>query len=440
MVYLFERVRIRVMTTNDCVVFGAVSSGKSTFLNALLQKCEFAMGEGVTTRERSSYPLGRLNLVDLPGVNENNKKYMEQYRKDFTNAMLVFCVLDKQSVSTMLPYYTTLLEYRSKANKKNIFLVVNKSDEIDDVYQIEKELKSYRIHGLADCKTFFVSSRLALSVYDVRNNTENLWIDSIKYVKEYLFGKCGNSQKISSEMLDNVYESSGFEKIKNVIEHMSNIELNEMLMKIVNENDIVPNRILLNSIKNFNEKNKLIRNVIKIGCTAVGLVGGVGILGIASIVGLALAIPTLGVGSGAVAITSGLAAFGFGGMMGGVATAMVVGTGAALGGAALGGTAGLLTGKISGDLSVEDYKFDELIGRIEITEEDLKNVEYVYEKTYVKDMKKLSKYLPIEYKSDLLYADATFVKFHDKYYVINGEFRTNKIEKVTAINELILKK
>lgn len=424
------------MTTNDCVVFGAVSSGKSTFLNTLLQRCEFAMGEGVTTRERSSFPLGRLNLVDLPGVNENNKKYMEQYRDDFTNAMMVFCVLDKQSVSTMLHYYTTLLEYRLKTNKKNIFLIMNKSDEIDNFEQIKHELEAYRIAGFEDCKTFFVSSRLALSVYGVRNDKD--WFDSIKYVKEYLFGKCGKSEKISSEMLDNVYEKSGFEKIKNVIEHISNTEFDTMITQIINNNDIVPNRMLLSSIKTFNEKNKLLRNVIKIGCTAAGVIGGIGILGIGSIVALAVAIPTLGTGSGAVAITSGLAAFGFGGMMGGVGTAMVIASGAALGGAAAGGAVGLLGGKMGGDLSIEDYKFNDLIGRIEITEEDLKNVKYVYEKSYMKDMKKFSKYLPSEYKSDLLYADATFVKFHDKYYVINGEFRGNKIEKITGINELIL--
>jgi ribosome biogenesis GTPase A len=63
---------------------GCYNSGKSALMNLLIGKNQFDVGEAQTTTEPNLYKLGKLTLVDLPGLdtkdfdNDTFKDYLEQ--------------------------------------------------------------------------------------------------------------------------------------------------------------------------------------------------------------------------------------------------------------------------------------------------------------------------------------------------------------------------
>lgn len=73
---------------------------------------------------------------------------------------------------------------------------------------------------------------------------------------------------------------------------------------------------------------------------------------------------------------------------------------------------------------------------IKITNFQLKNVKYMYEKKYNNKVHKISKHLPYNFTNNIEYEDVTYVYHEDDYYLVNGVFKNTEIQRVLSISEL----
>lgn len=445
----------------DCVVFGAVSSGKSTFINALLQSNVCVTGDGITTREKKEYPLGILNIIDLPGINENGDRFVNEYRYEFINAFAIFCIFDKTSAGTIRKYYDDVMELRR--NKSRIYFILNKIDDIDNIDEVVRDIRK----TVGNQPIFTISARLAHSVYQYRDG----FVDNqnIRFLQQYSM-----TRELNDEDIENAYKDSEFDDVKVKIENLStiiDIDFKFELIKIIEKNNIIPNEILFKTLEDYAENQNAKKKKIKIISALTGGLIGAGIITTIAIGSLVLLIPTGGASgvAGGAAITSGLVALGPGGMLGGVATASAITAGAAGVGVAGGASAGY-AGASGGSSFFGKTKLNfENIQTINITPDDEKIIKQVYEKEYEKEMKKINRFLPdtfrreeagwfgsTKYESintgDKIYINNTYVLFNDNYYLINMSYSVEtiynqdnqdkqiKVNKINGITRFILDK
>lgn len=73
---------------------------------------------------------------------------------------------------------------------------------------------------------------------------------------------------------------------------------------------------------------------------------------------------------------------------------------------------------------------------IKITNFQLKNVKYMYEKKYNNKIHKISKHLPYNFIHNIEYEDVTYAYHEDDYYLVTGVFKNTEIQRVLSISEL----
>lgn len=248
---------------NDIVIFGAVSSGKSTFINALFGDNVAKTGDGITTSEATKYKYNdKLNIIDLPGINEdtgNSDLFIQRYKPYFIKAKIVFCIFDKTSAYTMKKIYDKVMSGR---DIKDSYFILNKSDEIDDIDDVINGINE--TVGIA--KVVVTSSRLAYSSIQYNKNVTTP--DNIKFLKKYLFTK-----ELNYHIVNKAYINSNFSNIKLLLEKIStkcDEELNDKFIELIERNNIIPNQLLFNlydfrqtSICSFKD-TRLERNIINL--------------------------------------------------------------------------------------------------------------------------------------------------------------------------------
>jgi len=137
--------------------FGRVGVGKSSLLNALLQKDEFGTSplHGETRAEKRAHwrslKKGHLILIDTPGIDELDGEQRAQLARDISQrADLILMLCDGDLTETEFKALKDFCEAR-----RTVFLVLNKSDRYNSA---ELELIMHRLRER--CVSFLAADRI----------------------------------------------------------------------------------------------------------------------------------------------------------------------------------------------------------------------------------------------------------------------------------------
>lgn len=245
-------------------IFGSVSSGKSTFINALFGSNIAKTGDGITTDKATSYKYNNIEIIDLPGINEDvtdGSLFIEKYKKYLVKSDFMFCIFDKSSAFTMKKLYNIISKDRDDIY--TTYFILNKIDNIDDIDEVVKG-----IEDTVDCRNIvMISSRLAYSANQYNSN--QLTSENENFLKKYLFTK-----KLDKYLVNKAYYESNFNEIKILLSHIEEQyrnKIHKIFTDIIEDNNIIPNHILFNlydfrqtSICSFKDKNlELLINNLK---------------------------------------------------------------------------------------------------------------------------------------------------------------------------------
>lgn len=109
--------------TFNIAFFGEANAGKSTLIEALIKGNGRTIGEGYKdhTKQILNYPLGNIKLLDLPGIEGTEKRFINEIKKAINMAHVVIYVLGPKE-----PEEGTLTKIKSYLrNKVKVISVIN---------------------------------------------------------------------------------------------------------------------------------------------------------------------------------------------------------------------------------------------------------------------------------------------------------------------------
>jgi GTP-binding protein EngB required for normal cell division len=303
---------------NHILNIGSVSTGKSTFINAIVQKNLLEMGVGRTTtvkckvidpirhftdgipkeyeNDEALGVLNQLELIDLPGLNDSKNedskyynRYIEKYYSEIQNALGIFYLFTEENIETAATdmILEKLADARKHLTHKNIYVILNKVDklgarEIEKLVNIiKKKLKQYNLNVnniIPISAKYGLLSKLFTKYMNNNDelNENKLTEEQLADVKKILYGRRGKTkaiEDISAESIGNMYDISNFHEIVKLLAEFSvkvqltkQINVIENVIRYVNEtqgvheNKIVPYNIYndaVNGYKEYCKKNKV---------------------------------------------------------------------------------------------------------------------------------------------------------------------------------------
>ena len=415
---------------NNVVVLGRVSVGKSTLLNAIVGHKYFQMGDGITTTETKTYPLGKLNLIDIPGNIDNNN--LMEYAHIIEGAMAVLYVCDAQSVCNTLQMIPQLIAYRRRLNVLNIFPVLNKIDEIDDLNSVRKEYKTViQTAGLNGIEVIEVSAKMILLIklYIANKLDEN----TDQQLLNYVFGHNGSSEvstsDITQNMINNICKTSGYNVLEEFFERFTKLSEHNLYMEIINNSHLMPIKTYLNAVYRYNiYKYRIVRCMFFDG-TSCAVSFGIGCL---CSMFMLLFVYLMWIYQ---MFPSELWIFV-------ICLVVILAIVITITTYVLAHYTGICCNKCFCGLN--EYILPRKdITCIETTQESLDLISGYYVNSRYTDIfnnpfMDINRYIDKVYFSGTKYSDFVFLKLHDKIYQIHGIFSRNKISEVTYVVEVIL--
>jgi GTPase Era involved in 16S rRNA processing len=409
---------------NNIIVAGTISSGKSTVLNAFIQKNFFAMGDGVTTKITKQFKLANLQFTDLPGLNEDGKNNLHKYQNTIKKALAIFFLFDKTTIKShaVENILKTVYENRKHYKDKNIFFILNKLDDITDVKPLTKmiveQINRYDKTVTVD-DILPLSAKNALACIMFSKDEENDL--QTKHILKECFGrKWTNHSKddITSAQLNEIYRESNFIIIRKIIETFDSLVVYKHIIK---NNNNIPLGALQKAIIKYNDymirtgqSTRTTRNSIAENDLVLS-----SILATLSVPFFISSIPILG---------SIFAFFGGVKLINGLMNAdnrqdqLHV--------------TSLIDhfGSINSDKFLGDYDFSSKAQFYEVSQNQMNDIKKYLQMNI--NINKLGPFLNKTYLENIKYEDITFFEMDNNVYMVYGEFKRNELVKVTGVVQI----
>lgn len=307
---------------NNILLIGSTSVGKSTFVNAIVQKNLLQMGvKRITTckckvidpirylletkdipeelkKDESLGVLNQLELVDLPGYNENEIEYFKKYYNEIKDALGIICIFTKDNIEKSINIVLKkIFEARSHLTHKNIHIILNQTDKLshDEIIKNIKNIESKIIQNNLDVKNIIpVSSLYGLLPKLYHNTIKNCEMSESKLsgeqldlLQEILYGEKNKKlEEIEVNLVNNLYDSSNFNEVIKLLTELSSkvkftkrINIIENIIRYINEKQesqekIIPNnvyRLANEEFTNMTRRNKITLSVALLG-TSISVV------------------------------------------------------------------------------------------------------------------------------------------------------------------------
>jgi len=218
--------------TYNIAFFGETNAGKSTIIEALICGDGKSIGDGRQdyTQKLETHNLDSINLIDLPGMEGNESKYISEIKKGIAKAHAVIYV----SSGDKEPEETTLMKIKSYLrDQTDIYSVVNIRKPLNphtlkvgllgdkEKTVIESTEKKFRkAFGKNFKRTFALNAKIGFICRSQNKNQEVK--QSFDTMLKYIDSPKG------------IYQFSNFENLNNLIKKLNNIELQNKKIKISN--------------------------------------------------------------------------------------------------------------------------------------------------------------------------------------------------------------
>ncbi|MGV2928376.1 GTPase [Macrococcus capreoli] len=218
--------------TYNIAFFGETNAGKSTIIEALICGDGKSIGDGRQdyTQKLETRNLDSINLIDLPGMEGNESKYISEIKKGIAKAHAIIYV----SSGDKEPEETTLMKIKSYLrDQTDIYSVVNirkplnphtlKVGLVGDKEKIvieSTEKKFKNAFGKNFKRTFALNAKVGFVCRSQNKNPEakKSFNTMLKYI----------------DFPKDIYQYSNFENLNNLIKKLNNIELQNKKIKISN--------------------------------------------------------------------------------------------------------------------------------------------------------------------------------------------------------------
>lgn len=208
--------------------FGETNAGKSTLIEALIKGDGGSIGEGYKdyTKCITKYKKGNIILLDLPGIEGNEKEYQQEIQKAVEKAHLIFYVLEPKE-----PEFNTLQKIKNYLkDKTKVISVINVRAKPGTYEYKEKNLIDNNIRKVAEntAKKFF--RVIGKNYYG--NIVVNAYIGFLSLGnpnKEVFLKDKQKCNKIFGS-LNNAYHFSNIKEIEEKIEEVAKYSVYEILI------------------------------------------------------------------------------------------------------------------------------------------------------------------------------------------------------------------
>jgi small GTP-binding protein len=241
-----------IVTGDYIVIVGTISSGKSTFLNAIIQNNYFKMGDGLTTLRQEDYKLDHMRLIDIPGLNEASKNNLEDYMPIIQNALAVFHIVDAAQVSSIATsvILDNVYSWRANHDDPKIYHVLNKTDSIDNLELVLEEFaKKFLKYKTITPEIIPISAKSALASIVFNKNYDDATQE--KFIIKTVWGnkKEKTRDDITEQDLNEIYKDSNFDSIKTIIE---DIYILSIYKHAIDRQNTVPCSALERAVNDYN--------------------------------------------------------------------------------------------------------------------------------------------------------------------------------------------
>ena len=235
------------------LIVGNISSGKSTFLNCLVEGNIFPMDVCKVNETIIGLDYNNCVICEIPGLNDERNGSIKIFKNDIKYASHIFYIMTQEHIYSHSTQCNIekICELRNYLKNKSIHFVLNKCDKLtsEQMLKLTNDIRAKYHTLIKEHQPYCVSTKnYLLSILF----NKNLMSERQKnYVKKILYGTRRNDTDIiTSNNMNILFKDSQFSQLKNYIDNLKfNEFMKEFLLHLIlqkNSDDLTKHSFITN--------------------------------------------------------------------------------------------------------------------------------------------------------------------------------------------------